>query len=434
MLKRIALVLALAASVVSGAQAASETIPRKLDLRSACALAVRHNPNLSGAAAAADVAGSLAEKARSGLYPSVVVRSGYNYLSKETQFGGTPVLEQNTLQNDIQLRQVIYSGGRVGANIAQADRGHAAARWRSEAARAEVMTQTAVAYLRARQAKDAIAVAQDTVRSLEANLDAARKLFEAGTVTKSDVLRSEVALTSARAELISAENRYGIALANLKTAIGLPQTEPVEVSDEPVDDALDTATHAPPTQRPEVSANAEAVRAAEAAARGARAEKLPTALLVADYFNEPEGSQFPRRSNSIGAGLVVQWNVFDGGLTSAGIREAEAAVRKARQDLESTKRLSELELETAKLDADSALARLATTGTQVTSAEESLRALRAGYNEGITPLTDVLAAETALTEARTLRLLAAYDVKIAQVNLLRALGRTDSLLSEKGGK
>lgn len=433
MLRRF-LLASLTLVVVSGAQAAPETTPTVLDLRSACALAVQHNPNLAGALAAADVADSFAGKARSGLYPSVVVRSGYNYLSKETLFGGVPVLEHSTLQNDVQLRQVVYSGGRVGANVAQAGHGHAAARWASEAARAEVTAQTATAYLRARQAKDAIAVTQDTVRSLEANHDAARRLLDAGTVTKSDVLRSEVALTSARSALISAENRYGIALANLKTAIGLPQTASVEVSDEPVDDLLESATQAPPAQRPEISASAEAVKAAEAASKGARAERLPTALLVADYFNEPEGSQFPRRSNSVGAGLVLQWNVFDGGLTSASIREAEAATRKARQDLESANRASELQLETARLDADSALARLATTATQVASAEESLRALRAGYNEGITPLTDVLAAEAALTEARTSRLSAAYDVKVAHVNLLRALGRTDSLLSENGGK
>ena len=61
-------------------------------------------------------------------------------------------------------------------------------------------------------------------------------------------------------------------------------------------------------------------------------------------------------------------------------------------------------------------------------AEEIVRVLQAGYKEGITPLTDVLSAESALTIARVNRLTALYDVKIAQINLLRAYGQTDILI------
>ncbi len=152
--------------------------------------------------------------------------------------------------------------------------------------------------------------------------------------------------------------------------------------------------------------------------------------LAADYYHEPSGAGFPRTSNTFLAGVVAKLNVFDGGLTRDSISEAEASARKAGQDLEAQKRNVEFEQRSAQLNLESAQARLDATATQVSSAEESLRALEAGYKEGITPLTDVLSGEAALTGARAGRLAAEYDVKIAEVNLLRAFGQTGALTAK----
>jgi len=86
-----------------------------------------------------------------------------------------------------------------------------------------------------------------------------------------------------------------------------------------------------------------------------------------------------------------------------------------------------MEVRQARLQLDSAQARVAATETQVQSAEESLRVLEVGYREGVNTLTDVLAAQTALEAARYARLAALYDVQIAKVRLLRALGATAEL-------
>ena len=85
-----------------------------------------------------------------------------------------------------------------------------------------VTATVAVAYFRARQASEMTAVHKASVRSLEASYDAAKKRHETGVATKTDVLRAEVALAGARADLISAENDSSVALAALRTAIGLP--------------------------------------------------------------------------------------------------------------------------------------------------------------------------------------------------------------------
>ncbi len=407
--------------------ALSQQQPLMLDLKAATQLALRTSPQIGSAEAVADISKAQVGKAKSARYPSVGLESGYSYITEPTFFGDTPVLERDTVINRVVAQQIVYSGGQVQANLNRARYGFAAATQSARASRAEVIDSVSTVYFRGRQAKEAVAVADASVRSLEASRDAAQKLQESGVVTKSDVLRSEVALTSARDDLIAAKNNYNVALAALRTAIGLTQDACIELSPDANDTAADQACAAAPSERPEIAAAVASAKAADAGIKAAQAGRLPTVSLVADYFNEPVGAQFPRLTNTVMAGVLVKFSAFDGGLTRASIDEANAVSRKARQDLESQRRRVELEQQAAKLDLDSALSRVEATATQVQSAEESLRSLQVGYQEGMTPLTDVLSAQTALTAARVSRLAAIYDVKIAQVNLLKAYGQTDIL-------
>lgn len=428
MLKRATIVLAAAVMAVSVIAAVAQEQPIVLDLKSASQLALTTSPQIGSAGALADMSKAEVGKAKSALYPSVGAESSYSYLSKPTFFGTTPVLEKNTVINRIAAQQTVYSGGQIQAGLNRARHGYVAASQGARATRAEVLTGVGTAYFRARQAKETIEVANASVKSLEASYDAAKKLHDSGVVTNSDVLRAQVALTSARSDSITATNDYNVALAALRTAIGLPQSAHIDLAADATDTAPDAASLAAPVERPEIAAGSASIQAAEAGKKAARAGRLPVVALSADYFNEPKGAQFPRLTNTVMASVMIKLNVFDGGLTRASIDEADAASRKAQQDFKIEERQVELEQQAAKLNLDSASARVETTATQVESAEESLRALQAGYKEGMTPLTDVLSAQTALATARMNRLTALYDVKIAQISLLRAYGQTDVLV------
>jgi TolC family type I secretion outer membrane protein len=424
------LVLALfTLAVTSGATCASNTECVVLDLASASRMAMQKNPQLAGAYASADVIRASIDRAKSAGMPTLYLESNYAYVNEATFFGTTPVLENSTLDNRIGVQQLIYSGGKVQAGVSQAKHGYSAARESAAAAGEDVVTRVAEAYFRARQAREGIATAQSSVKSLESSREDAQKLHDAGVVTKSDVLRAEVALTTAKEGLIDANNRFNLALAWLKTSIGLPQNAQIDIPQAPCDVVPSLPTLSS-ENRAEIRAAQARVKVAEASKRAAQAGNLPTVALAANFLNEPAGSQFPRKSNTVMAGVVVKFNVFDGGLTSADIDGADAAIRRAQQNLISTMQSVELQVETARLNLDSAQAKVTTTETQIQSAEESLRTLNVGYTEGITPLTDVLTAESALTQTRFSRLAALYDVKIAEVKLLRAVGQTQMLVAQ----
>ena len=58
----------------------------------------------------------------------------------------------------------------------------------------------------------------------------------------------------------------------------------------------------------------------------------------------------------------------------------------------------------------------------ITNADENLRCANLGFKEGVMETTDVMAAQTAWQQAQTMKIEAEIEVKLAQVNLQKALG------------
>jgi outer membrane protein TolC len=58
----------------------------------------------------------------------------------------------------------------------------------------------------------------------------------------------------------------------------------------------------------------------------------------------------------------------------------------------------------------------------IKSAEENLRCAQVGFREGVMETTDVLEAQTAWQQAQSQKIDAEIDVKMAKVNLEKAMG------------
>ncbi len=419
--------LVLVALVLCASSLADDAVPGPLDLKDVCRLALERNPSLEGARAVTSMSGAVMDKARGALLPSIALKSSYSYISKATYFGTTPVLQNDTLIHRAELIQPIFTGGQMQAVAKAAQWNREASSSRENVTKDQVLTDVTTAYYGVRLAAEMVLVAESSVSHLEAGQSDAEKLYDAGVVIKADVLRAQVALATAKEQLIRARNDHGHALAVLKAAIGLSQNENLDIKPPGVDDcAIDIESVREKTM-PEVTAAEFAVKSAESQLHAAHGGALPNLFTVLDYENQPVGAQFPRLSNTYGVGVVAKFTLFDGGQTRAAIDEARAQVSKAKADLKSVTQSVELQRESARLDLISARSRLEALTTQVTSAEESFRVIETGYREGVNVLTDVLSAESMLTAARISRLQALYDLRIAEVVMLRARGSLESL-------
>jgi outer membrane protein TolC len=119
---------------------------------------------------------------------------------------------------------------------------------------------------------------------------------------------------------------------------------------------------------------------------------------------------------------VLQWNLFDGLVPRAKVKEALATSSRMRSLEEQTRSAIQLQVRQAFYNLVSSTDRIAATSSSVQEAEEGLRIVQKRYETGMTTFVDVLGAETSLIRARTNALQALYDNNISEAELRLAKG------------
>jgi outer membrane protein TolC len=230
-------------------------------------------------------------------------------------------------------------------------------------------------------------------------------------------------LAQAREDRIRARNGFAMALDALNTAIGAERVdaESLHASEEdtappPVDPDVASSVE----QRPEWLAARHALHMQEENLRRARGGYAPTIHAFGNMdWDSDRASDFER---SYVAGVMAEWDLFDGGRRSQEVTGARAQHEEARALLEQTRQHLALDIRNAQLESESAHERLTVTGKTVESAEESLRITRQRYEQGAVDITELLNAEVALAVTRMRKAAARYEYLIARANVDRARG------------
>lgn len=317
-----------------------------------------------------------------------------------------------------QLSVPLYTGGALTAGRRAARSGVQAQAAQTEAVRQTLAFETVRAFHTVQKTRAFVRAAEAAVASFEQHLELAQKRFAAGTLLRADVLDVEVRLARAREDLARARNARALALEGLRTLLGLEPGpfDVVETAPEvPAPDAADFSA------RPELEAVRHQIEAAEAQIRAARGGYLPR-LAAFGSLDYDRGWKLDGDGTSYTAGLLLQWNLFDGRLTRGKVAEAQAGLDQALEQDRKLKLGLGFEVEQARLNLREANERLAVTARAITQAEESVRLTRDRFEQGLALTLQLLDAETALTVARVRRAEAEADQRIAVAALRRALG------------
>ena len=121
-------------------------------------------------------------------------------------------------------------------------------------------------------------------------------------------------------------------------------------------------------------------------------------------------------------GVQVQWNLFDNGVTSAGVNQVKSRLRKAKSTAKQTLDNISLEVRNAYLDLTAAAENIKTTKTSVDQASEEYELAQLRYVEGVGTNLDVMDAQEKLTQARTNYASALYNYNAAKAALDKAMG------------
>jgi outer membrane protein len=122
-------------------------------------------------------------------------------------------------------------------------------------------------------------------------------------------------------------------------------------------------------------------------------------------------------------GVTLSWDLFDGGRRRAGRELAAAALEEMRQVDRKVMLAVEADAERAYYALEEARSQLTVAEEGALYAEKVYTIIESGYQNGSETVTRFMDVELALERARMRRVSAAYELRQAEVGVLRSVGR-----------
>ncbi len=426
------------APTIAHAQAASPE-PRSLTMDEALAMAKRANKNLVVERARLAQAHTNIEQAWAALFPVVTAQGKFtrNYKNATLNFGAlldalgfvptmpstggydVTILKQDQFDANVSATMPLIAPAAYPA-LDAVKKGYGSSEANYAASEDTILYSVAQTFYAAAVSDEVLVVRQSAIRVAQATLDNAQTRFAAGTVTKVDVDRAELALV--RAQQGELDARYGReqsyrALATLIQADGPLKAIPPESLPPPGQTDLDMALHL----RPEFRGLILSEESSDAQRRAYGWKWAPTlsAFAKANIGNYI-GFTGDKYAWSVGAQL--DWTLFDGGTRDAqrhlaAAQAAQAAAQAVvltdsiRDDLANNRSL----LETRRQG-------IAAAQRGADLAAETLDLVRSQYEAGTITQVDLLAAQDNLVIAQESLASARFDVAIADLALRRTAG------------
>jgi outer membrane protein TolC len=439
---RLLLVLVLspgAGSIVRAAPATVDNVPNQFDLEQALAFALDHNFAIRrGRESIREQEGIVTTVSAAGL-PNVSAtgsfqKSNLQSFQAGTQNSGQPVIipSGRFWRMNFTVRQTVYAGGSIRSSIDAAKLTREAAIFGLQETINAALLDVRTRFYTVLLAREDIKVQEQNLELLQRQLRDASNRFEAGSVSKFEQLRAEVALANAQPPLIKARNDYRLATQELRQAIGLVPARD-ESSDqapefvgsltiEPSNLELPAALTAARTGRPELWRLARLVDAAEAGELTARAGYYPSlALTAGGELRKGLTESFSDSRRGLRAGAQAQWT-GNPRATAGRVGQAESLIEQARLALSAAELAIQVEVRRDLSSLEEATELVGASRQSVKQAEEAVRIALTRYQAGMSPQLDLLQSQVALTAARTNQLRAYYSYNVALARVRKAIG------------
>jgi outer membrane protein TolC len=368
-LKRIAILLT---SIWMAAAAEAQTT---LTFRQALQRAVEVNNTVERARADINVAEANKELLLSNVMPRITATGSAIRNGEAVTFGSgsdqTTVLAQNDWNYRLILSQPIFAGRRELRAYSQAKLGITSAEQAMLGTEDAVLLRVAANYLALVNAEARIDIEKRNIDLADKRRKQAQAFFEAGEVTKVDVLRAETAIKAAQRALAVAEQNRENAESRLRADLDLNGAIVATTPEQPMPPvpAESALVDKAETVRPDVVLASNNLKIAELEIQKQRGFWLPTVTFDGGFTAQK--AAFPSAHNTYGA-LRFTVPILQSGEVEARVAGAKARELQAKLDLETAKI-------NAREDVRQALATLNASEKSLGLAKEQLAAADAEY-------------------------------------------------------
>ncbi len=400
--------LILAASLATQAPAppAPATAPTVLTLRAALERAFVLSPSAIRAEDEIEAAEGQRVATRSLAMPRINITGGLIRNSQEVTFGSDDdsrtILPGNDWSTRVTLAQPVFAGWREYRLYAQSKEGVTLARDGKREVRDRLALRVIAEYALAVEAQALADVERQAAVLAENRIAQAKALFDAGEVTRVDVLRAETAYKSALRRVANAESDGIQARSRLRTALAIDGGDAeLGTLDDSTEITLPVLAaellEARALERAEVKQAETNVRIAELEYLKQKGAYFP--VLSADIGYIKQKSSFPSEGYGYAA-LRFTIPIFQGGEVGAKMRIAAARRHQAETTLAETRRQATEDVRQALSTLETARRAKALSDDQVKAAEAEYAEARDLYEQREATALALQAAESALAEAR----------------------------------
>jgi len=411
-----------------------------LSLDDCLARAKNHNPALRVARKDVGIAHESIRQTDAALFPRIDAQGGYTaQLEAQAMKVAGQVMETQQpayLFASLGINYTLYDFGRREARRSSSRLNFDAVTFGLRNQEQEVSLQVVESYFGILETQRNINAATEELQAVEEHRRVAQALYDAGSVTRNDLLQAEVRLANARQQLLARRNQLENQYLMLGFLTGIPAAEHPQLAEPtgiPAAEHPQLAEPAPPVQphtvpdrskatrqRPDLLALRKVVEMSEQGVRESQSAFYPELFsrLSLDYL---ENNKL-REQTIYGATVGIKINLFDGFASTATRSKSVAAQSRATEQLRLAEEQAQLEIDTSANDLQVAFERIAVTKESIRQGEENLRINQNRYKERVGTATEVLDAQTLLTQTRTEHYRALYDYQRAAARLRKATG------------
>ena len=338
----------------------------------------------------------------------------------------------NVFAGALTLTQPVYMGGKIKAMNDITRYAEALATTMRNKAVEDVVYQVDAAYWQVVSLKAKERLARSYVNLLDTLNHNVEAMVREGIATKADALSVAVKLNEANVDMTKVTNGLALSRMLLSQLCGLPVNTTFTLADEDSEHIGEQPLVATSynmddvyARRHDINALQLGVKIYEKKAKVAMSDMLPQVALMGMYsvtnpnsfngFKNKFGGAF-----SVGATLKIPLWHWGGNYNKYRAAKTEAVIQNL--ELENARDKIALQVNQASFKAQEAIKTYESTRSNLAKAEENLRMAQIGFKEGVMPIDNVMAAQTAWLKANSEVIDAQIDVQLCNVYLSKVLG------------
>ena len=339
---------------------------------------------------------------------------------------GTSTTSVVSRQAGLEIIQPIYQGGRVRAQLRQAEAGILAAREALRDVEQSVLQQAADAYAAVIRDEEAARIRRANVRVLMRQGEAATVRFDVGEGTRTDIALADSRLALARIGLAQADAQLASSRAAFERVVGTPPQQLSGVPRFVLPATLPEAVGIALADNPLLRQSLLNQSAADAGVDVAKSASRPQVSLNGQLAVLREQLSALTSAEAAQVTAQVTIPIFAGGANRSRVRQAKHARNRAGFEARDAERLIRQSVAEVWAQIEAARASVTAARTQVASAEIAFEGVELEQQVGTRTALDVLDAEQELADARLSLVDTERAENAATFQLLALLGAFDA--------